>query len=189
MRLVDDSDSEIEAHFLFDDGNGDGAYQRVPVSEAVGLESSAVRPHRVLILEDEPMIALDLVDIVESLGHSVIAVAQTAPAALSAAQKEHPELIISDIELIDGSNGYEIVKTILKTRPVPAIFVSGHLDILPDKGLPLPLTTIGKPYSEASVRQAITQAAAFDLSACFNDSSDQQDFEVALDELASLLKG
>ena len=63
----------------------------------------------VLIIEDEPLIALDLADIVTSIGHTVCATASTHKAAVAAFAKQKPGLVLADMQLADGSSGLEAV--------------------------------------------------------------------------------
>ena len=68
---------------------------------------------RVLIIEDEPLISMDLAEIVESLGHKVTTIARTARQAVRAAGTEAPGLVLADIQLADGSSGLDAVRDIL----------------------------------------------------------------------------
>jgi CheY-like chemotaxis protein len=63
----------------------------------------------VLIIEDEPIIAMDLEQIVTSLGHRVQAIARTHSQALKAVRENHPGLVLADIQLADGSSGIDAV--------------------------------------------------------------------------------
>ena len=62
---------------------------------------------RVLIIEDEPIISMDLENLIEELGHTVVGVASTHAEAVELAQSGYPELILADIQLADGSSGLE----------------------------------------------------------------------------------
>mgnify|MGYP006213583289 CR=1 FL=1 len=60
---------------------------------------------RILIIEDEPIIAMDIEMIVRDLGHDVVAVATTHREAVAEAQKHQPGLVLADIQLADNSSG------------------------------------------------------------------------------------
>src|SRR3546814_3752963 len=62
---------------------------------------------KVLIIEDEPIIAMDLETIVRDLGHEVTAVAVTRDEAVREAMAERPGLVLADIQLADDSSGIE----------------------------------------------------------------------------------
>lgn len=120
---------------------------------------------RVLIIEDETLIAMDLRDIVSALGHTVVATANTAARAISAAAKHKPDLVLADIQLADGSSGIDAVNEILSHVSVPAIFITAFPDRLLTGTRPEPTFLISKPYAEDVVRAAVSQALFFSSTA------------------------
>ena len=80
----------------------------------------------VLIIEDEAMIAWTLESLFDDMGFTHIALAPNAAAAIAAAAREAPGLIVSDINLGSGPDGVEAVATITAAARVPAIFVTGY---------------------------------------------------------------
>ena len=78
-----------------------------------------------MILEDEPLVALELQMIVEDMGHKVTSVADNQADAVVQAQHDEPDLIIADIQLRQGS-GIAAAETIFRQRTVPLIVVSGN---------------------------------------------------------------
>ena len=68
---------------------------------------------RVLVIEDEAIIAMDIESIVSALGHEVIGVARTRDGAVSMGKKEEPDLILADIQLADNSSGIDAVNDLL----------------------------------------------------------------------------
>ena len=68
---------------------------------------------KVLIIEDEPIISLDLQSIVREMGHTVAAIATTRDEAVRAARRTEPGLVLADIKLADGSSGIDAVRQIL----------------------------------------------------------------------------
>jgi CheY-like chemotaxis protein/DNA-directed RNA polymerase specialized sigma24 family protein len=115
----------------------------------------------VLIIEDEPLISLDLSEIVESLGHGVTAVARTAEQAVEAAAASRPGLVLADIQLADGSSGLDAVRDILARFAVPVIFVTSFPERLLTGQRPEPTFLITKPYDPNAVKAAISQALFF----------------------------
>ncbi len=73
----------------------------------------------VVIIEDEPLIALDLEQLVTDLGHRVVKIARTAEQAVDAVQRFRPGLVLADIHLADGSSGLDAVNEILRTFSLP----------------------------------------------------------------------
>jgi CheY-like chemotaxis protein/DNA-directed RNA polymerase specialized sigma24 family protein len=117
---------------------------------------------RILIIEDETVIAMDLSDLVTAAGHDVCAVATTATEAVEAAERERPDLVLADIQLADGSSGIDAVKQILSSFDVPVIFVTAFPDRLLTGERPEPTFLITKPYSPDMVRAAVSQALFFE---------------------------
>ena len=78
----------------------------------------------VLIIEDEPIIAMDLEALVESLGHRVTGVARTEQEAIKLASTKRPGLVLADIQLADGSSGIDAVNKMLRDFQVPVIFIT-----------------------------------------------------------------
>jgi CheY-like chemotaxis protein/DNA-directed RNA polymerase specialized sigma24 family protein len=117
---------------------------------------------RVLVIEDEAIIAMDLQDIVADMGHSITGVARTADSAVDLAKTERPDLILSDIQLADGSSGIDAVNEILKAaQDIPVIFITAFPERLLTGERPEPAFVITKPYSEEQVRSAVSQAMFF----------------------------
>ena len=117
---------------------------------------------RVLIIEDEPIIAIDLGQIVETLGHTVVGTADTASSAIEQASRERPQLVLADIQLADGSSGIDAVKEILSRFSVPVIFITAYPDRLLTGERPEPTFLITKPFLPETVQAAISQALFFE---------------------------
>lgn len=115
----------------------------------------------VLIIEDEPLIALDLREMAEQLGHRVVGVSRTHAEALETARKSKPGLILADIQLADGSSGLEAVNEILEEFSTPVIFITAY----PEKFLlghaPEPAYLIAKPFAVEALKAVISQALFF----------------------------
>jgi CheY-like chemotaxis protein len=78
----------------------------------------------IMIIEDEPLIAMDIEQLVESLGHRVVSVARTHKEAVALYEKTRPKMILADIQLADGSSGIDAVNDILADQPIPVIFIT-----------------------------------------------------------------
>ncbi len=91
---------------LFDDANRQ-------ISEMIACN--------ILIIEDEPLIALDIEDTITSLGHRSVGIARTHEEAVRIAREKQPQLVLSDIQLADGSSGIDAVNDILGSFDVPVI--------------------------------------------------------------------
>jgi CheY-like chemotaxis protein len=112
----------------------------------------------VLIIEDEAIIALHIRSIVEGLGHSVTGIARTRTEAVALAERTHPELVLADISLADGSSGIDAVKDILAAMSVPVIFITAFPERLLTGERPEPTYLITKPFEPETVIATIGQA-------------------------------
>lgn len=117
---------------------------------------------RVLIIEDEPIIAMDIETIVRDLGHEVTGVAVTRDEAVAEAAANPPTLVLSDIQLADNSSGIDAVQEILSDHKVPVIFITAFPERLLTGDRPEPTFLITKPFQQATVKAAISQALFFD---------------------------
>ena len=116
----------------------------------------------VLIIEDEPLIALDLRGVVEELGHRVVGMARTHKEAVAAIAQAKPGLILADIQLADGSSGLEAVNEILGSLSTPVIFVTAYPERFLTGEPPEPAFLIAKPFRVDMLKAIISQALFFD---------------------------
>jgi len=116
----------------------------------------------VLIIEDEPFIALDIQTLVEDLGHRVVGVARTHKEALAAVHVHKPGLILADIQLADGSSGLEAVNQILGEFQAPVIFITAYPERFLTGRPPEPAFLITKPFGVDALKAVISQALFFD---------------------------
>ena len=119
----------------------------------------------VLIVEDEPIIAMDIEALVQSLGHRVTEVARTHTEALAAVRRQRPGLILADVQLADGSSGINAVHEILSSFRVPVIFITAYPERLLTGERPEPTFLISKPFRHEMVKAVISQALFFDQKA------------------------
>ncbi len=139
--------SEPEAESLIDAANAE-------IADQIATD--------VLIIEDEPLIALDLRGVVEELGHQVTAVARTHREAVEAIKSAEPGLILADIQLADGSSGLDAVNEILAAVSAPVIFITAYPERFLTGEPPEPAFLIAKPFSVESLKAVISQALFFD---------------------------
>jgi len=116
---------------------------------------------RVLIIEDEPIIALDLENLVTELGHEVVGTAATRDEAVAKALAERPGLILADINLGEGGSGIDAVSRILDSFDVPVIFITAYPEKLLTGERPEPTYLIAKPFLPETVQATVGQALFF----------------------------
>lgn len=143
----------------------------VPAEEFARLLDQAAREiaeqvaTEVLIIEDEPLIALDLEEVVTSIGHTVKRVARTRREAVAAFNAIRPGLILADIQLADGSSGLDAVNDILGQTDVPVIFITAYPEQVLTGLRPEPTFLIPKPFRHETVKAVISQALFFEMKA------------------------
>ncbi len=116
---------------------------------------------QVMIIEDEPLIALDIEQMVESLGHKVVGIARTRDEAVILYHKEKPRLILADIQLADNSSGIDAVNDILQNDHIPVIFITAFPERLLTGERPEPTFLVTKPFNPDMVKALISQALFF----------------------------
>ena len=121
-------------------------------------ELQRVASVRVLVIEDEAVIALDVADIVRNAGHEVVGIAATEKAAVELAKKHSPHLVLADIQLRGSDSGISAVREILQAMTVPVIFVTGYPERLLTGTQLEPAFVISKPFDPDLLRAAIAQA-------------------------------
>lgn len=116
---------------------------------------------KVLIIEDEPLIAMDIQTMVEDLGHAVTGVARTHGEAMKMVAEERPGIVLADIQLADGSSGLDAVNEILEQLTLPVIFITAFPERLLTGERPEPAFLVTKPFEPAAVSALISQALFF----------------------------
>jgi len=115
----------------------------------------------VLVIEDEPMIQMQLEDLVLSLGHEISGTATTKAEAVQSVKDNRPGLILADIQLSDGSSGLDAVEDILAIGEVPVVFVTAYPERLLTGDRVEPTYLVTKPFREETVKASISQALFF----------------------------
>jgi len=86
------------------------------------------RALRVLIVEDEFFISLDMQNLLQTLGHTVVGVAVSADQAVQLAQREQPDIALVDVRLIGLRDGIDAAEEMLNRFGVPSLFVTANTD-------------------------------------------------------------
>ncbi|MDH4439820.1 MAG: response regulator [Rhizobium sp.] len=115
----------------------------------------------IMIIEDEPLIALDIEQMVEDLGHRVTGIARTHAEAVELYKRTNPKMVLADIQLADGSSGIDAVNDILKVDTVPVIFITAFPERLLTGERPEPAFLVTKPFNPDMVKALISQALFF----------------------------
>jgi DNA-directed RNA polymerase specialized sigma24 family protein len=115
----------------------------------------------VLIIEDEPIVALDLARLVGELGHRVVGMAATQTEAAALARDLSLGLVLADVRLADGSSGLDAPSDILADFDIPVIFITAFPERLLTGEGEEPTFLITKPFREEAVKALVGQALFF----------------------------
>lgn len=127
----------------------------------------------VLVIEDEPMIAVDIAGIVTEMGHSVVGTAATKDEAIKMALARRPDIILADIKLGDGSSGIDAVDEILDVSTVPVIFVTAYPERLLTGERKEPTYLVTKPFEPETLKVTINHALLLSRQQFATASTDQ----------------
>jgi CheY-like chemotaxis protein len=116
---------------------------------------------RILIVEDELIIALMIERMVQNLGHTVIEKVTTGNAAIEAAKKHNPDIILMDIRLQGEMDGIEAMSEIRRTSNVPVIYITGNSDENYRKRIEesKPLDFLTKPITQGDLSRSFSCAS------------------------------
>ena len=112
---------------------------------------------RILIVEDDAVIAMVLTDGLEDGGHEVMGPASTLAEALALCDALRPELALLDINLRDGSSGLDVARTLVERWGVLSILTSGNMQEA-QRARAVALGYIRKPYEVRTVLRSVELA-------------------------------
>lgn len=120
---------------------------------------SKVKPLRILIVEDEFLIALELESLLQDAGHHVVGIAASSEEAIALGRERAPDLAFVDIHLADGLTGIDVARHLSDEHHVTVLFMTANAKRIPDdfagaRGV------IAKPYTERGVREALAYVTA-----------------------------
>jgi CheY-like chemotaxis protein len=112
---------------------------------------------RVLLAEDEALVAMYLESVLAEMGHEACWVADTGPGAVEIARRHLPDLAILDENLAQGTSGLVAAAAIAGALGIPVVMASGHAD--PADALAAGCAAfLRKPFRAEDVRQAVRDA-------------------------------
>ena len=115
----------------------------------------------VLIIEDEPLIAMAIEDILALEGATSFAIASTEKEAVASANANRPSVITSDVTLLEGTGPSAVAQIHKELGPIPIIFVTGTPELC--KPCNPPGSILPKPFTDGALRMAYRKAAAATL--------------------------
>lgn len=115
---------------------------------------------KILIVENEALIAEDIKDILEGAGHEVCGIAQSIREACKLAKSKQPDVAFLDVDLGNGESGLDVSERLASDYGIPSIFLTDRSDfrvrIMALNAQPLGF--ISKPYHPEDILDALTQA-------------------------------
>jgi len=120
---------------------------------------SSRKPLRILIVEDEFLIALELESLLQDAGYDVVGIAATSEEAIALGHQFTPDLAFVDIHLADGLTGVEVARNLSDQQHVTVLFMTANAKRIPEdfagaRGV------IAKPYTERGVKEALAYVTA-----------------------------
>ncbi|WP_428413732.1 response regulator [Pararhizobium sp.] len=112
---------------------------------------------KIMIVEDEALLALELEEEVEAAGHTVIGQAMSEKQAMAILERQVPEFAFVDVHLTDGPTGIDVGRH-LAERGIPYVFVTGNLKRVPDDFVGA-IGVIEKPYTMNGLQNALSYIA------------------------------
>ena len=140
--------------------NGPSLEDDASQSADTAAVAQTATPIRILLVEDEGIVARDLEETLSRLGYLVSGVAGEGIQAVRMAEKLQPELVVMDVSLRGEIDGIQAARLIQERSHVPIIFLTGHTDddTLQRAVLTGPLGYLIKPFQEAELHGAIEVA-------------------------------
>ena len=117
---------------------------------------------RILIVEDERIIAADLRRHVTRLGYEVVGLVGSGASAIEQAQTLHPDLVLMDVGLPGDMNGLEAAGHIWEALQIPVVYVTAYVDdqTMEQARTPAPLLVIRKPFDARHLQTTLAQVLA-----------------------------
>ncbi len=112
----------------------------------------------ILIVEDEPLIAMMLEDFLESLGHNVVATCESVEDALEKVDAGGFDVAIIDVQLKDGKQVWPVADRLIETGKPFVLATGGHVEPPPPQHAAAPV--LSKPYTIDAIEPALDQACA-----------------------------
>jgi len=119
-------------------------------------------PTRILVVEDERIVALDLQHTLEHFGHNVVATAPSGELAIELARTQHPQLILMDINLEGEIDGTEAAQVIQREMHIPIIFLTAYTEssTLARAEMSAPYGYLVKPIENRALQATLRMALA-----------------------------
>lgn len=115
---------------------------------------------RIMVVEDDALIALDMVSLLEEMGHEVVAEAADASTAWTLAESDRPDVALMDVRLARESDGGALAQRLYEGLGIRSLFISGSItdDFRREMAKINPLGFLGKPVTRHTLGEALKTA-------------------------------
>jgi PAS domain S-box-containing protein len=112
---------------------------------------------KILVVEDEPVVALDLQQEVEQLGLTVVGLAESADEALLVAEENRPDLALMDVRIVGSMDGVQTARLLREAYGIPVIFLTSYSDeqTIRRAARELPYGYLTKPFQPRELKAAL----------------------------------
>jgi DNA-binding NarL/FixJ family response regulator len=130
--------------------------------DAAGRAKEPANRSRILIVEDDFLVAADVEAALLDAGFEIAGIAETAETALASVVAEKPSLVLMDIRLAGSRDGIDTAIELYRDHGIRCLFASAHSDALARSraGAAKPLGWLQKPYSMGRLVEAVNRALA-----------------------------
>jgi CheY-like chemotaxis protein len=128
-----------------------------------GATEPATRVGKILVVEDEALVALGVSGLMEDMGHQVCGIAASVDEALSLTRAHGPNLVLMDVNLQEGGNGIDAAHQLLSfDRPPAVVFVTSYVDSDTRRRMEetRPFAIVQKPFEESHLQRTVQSALA-----------------------------
>lgn len=131
------------------------AHARAPSDRPRGTRPGVATFARILVVEDEALVALEIQAGLESAGHEIVGVADRTASAGTLARATRPDLVLVDVRLARGDSGLDVAADLAQLG-LPCMFVTGNCPL--DRGTGIAVGCLHKPFDEGQLLQAVAVA-------------------------------
>ena len=124
---------------------------------------------RVLIVEDQALLAMELELVLGDLGCEVVGCAMDHDGALAVAERERPDLALVDLNLLDGPTGPQVAQRLVEDYGATVVFLTANIEQIPD-GFSGAIGAVSKPFDENTIRGVVAFARQFIRSRTLGDA-------------------
>lgn len=115
---------------------------------------------RVMIVEDQALLAMELELVLGESGCDVVGCAMDKAGAFAVAERERPDLALVDVNLLDGLTGPQIAQRMVSEFGCAVVFLTANPEQIPD-GFAGALGAVSKPFDEATIQAVVVFARQF----------------------------